>query len=189
MAAPIAFHIPQVSPKEFNKSIPLVFGELIPLAICSPPMKKTRRDLEEWEKAECLALKAIFDAWNSAKPKAERLTQETAGERVGLSQGGFSNYLNGQRALNKEVAVTFNKAFGFQIERFSPRLAAEIADMASAAGDQSYQKDDKYQSATPEHRQAVDELVDKLLDLSPAQALKVKQAMELLMPTDDTRKD
>lgn len=53
----------------------------------------------------------------------------------------------------------------------------------------TYVQADKYQKATPEHRRAVDDLVDQLLDLSPAQALKVKQAMELLIPPHDPRKD
>ncbi len=189
MVGPIALHTATVSPMEFNKSTPEEFGEVIPLEICSPDMKKTRRDLEDWEKAECAELKALFEAWNLARPKNERLTQEAAGEMVGLSQGGFSNYLNGQRAINKEVAVTFHNAFGFPIDSFSPRIAAEISAMAAATGEQPYQKDDKYLSTTPEHRQAVDELADKLLNLSPEQALKVKQAMELLMPANDTRKN
>lgn len=152
-------------------------------------MPNQRRDLEDWEKVECAALKALFDSMNSARPRNERLTQEAAGVLVGLSQGAFSNYLNGQRPLNKEVAVNFSKVFGFPIDQFSPRLAAEIGHMAQIAGDPYYQSDDKYQNATPEHRQAVDELVDKLLDLSPAQALKIKQAMELLMPDNERTKD
>lgn len=53
----------------------------------------------------------------------------------------------------------------------------------------TYIQADKYQKATPEHRKAVDDLVDQLLDLSPEQALKVKQAMELLIPPHDPRKD
>jgi hypothetical protein len=63
-----------------------------------------------------------------------------------------------------------------------PTASNEVAESRA-----SY-KDGKYQSATPEHRQAVDDLVDQLLDLSPEQALKIKQAMELLMPTHDPRK-
>lgn len=48
---------------------------------------------------------------------------------------------------------------------------------------------DRYNSATEEHRRAVDALAKRLLDVSPEQALTLQKAMELLIPTDESRKD
>lgn len=189
MVGPIALHTGGVLPKGMFSSIP---KELVKYYLSEYPdgmSTPIKRELEDWEKAECAALKAEINAYNEARPRRERITQEAAGGALGMGQGAFSNYLNGRLALNKDFAVGIFRLFGIPVDRFSPRIAAEIAEMASAASEQHYQKDDKYQSATPEHRQAVDELVDKLLDLSPEQALKVKQAMELLMPANDTRKN
>jgi len=59
-------------------------------------------------------------------------------------------------------------------------------DISSAK--RNYQAD-LYQAAKPEHRQAVDEIADKMLALTPEQALKLKQAMDLLMPSNEPRKD
>lgn len=152
-------------------------------------MEKTskKRLISELEQQECAALNAIY----KAKKRVLGVTQEQiAIEGLRAStQSAASHYLTGKNALNVEAAAVFARYLQEPIESFSPRLAAEIARMASSTSEQSYQKDDKYQSATPEHRQAVDELVDKLLDLSPEQALKVKQAMELLMPSDDRTKN
>ncbi|WP_390896927.1 hypothetical protein [Pseudomonas kuykendallii] len=50
-------------------------------------------------------------------------------------------------------------------------------------------RDDRYKSAPPSQRQAVDDLADKMLALTPEQAIKLKQAMDLLMPSNDRPKD
>lgn len=93
-------------------------------------MNQERRPLTDEEKAECNRLKAEFAAYNAGRPKFSRLTQESAGAALGISQSAFSNYLNGNRPLNKEVAVAIARMLAMPVERFSPRLAAEIADMA-----------------------------------------------------------
>ena len=89
-----------------------------------------KRTLEDWEKAECAALKGLVEAYNRERPKHERITQEAAGAALGITQGAFSNYLNARIALNKEIAASISRLFGIPVERFSRRLAAEIADMA-----------------------------------------------------------
>lgn len=188
MVGPIALHRSIVLPQEMFYSMPEAIDRNSRRKY-SVHMESKRRDLEEWEKAECAAFKAAFKAFNDSQPKGAKITQEAAGLALGMNQGSFSNYLNGHRALNKELAVGLYKLTGIPVESYSPRIAAEISAMAAATGEQPYQKDDKYLSTTPEHRQAVDELADKLLNLSPEQALKVKQAMELLMPANDTRKN
>lgn len=89
-----------------------------------------KRTLNDWEKAECAALKALVEAYNRARPKQERITQEAAGAALGITQGAFSNYLNARIALNKEVAAGISRLFGIPVEKFSKRLAAEMADLA-----------------------------------------------------------
>src|SRR3546814_5953505 len=70
-------------------------------------MKDTsrKRDLESWELAECAAVKAAIEAFNAGKPRSERITQEQAAARLEISQGAFSNYLNGRLALNMAFAA------------------------------------------------------------------------------------
>lgn len=152
-------------------------------------MSKEKRKLEEWELAECAALKSLVIQENLSRPKEKRLTQEMAGAALGMNQASFSNYLNGRLALNKEVAVGIYKLFGIPAERYSRRLAEEIADVAKAYPDHEYQKNDLYAQASPGHRSAVDEMASRMLGMSEEQALKLKQAMDLLMPSNDSRKD
>lgn len=187
MAVSNALHIDKVLPAAIDNVNS--GGDCTPIAGGYILASMRKREIESWEKAECSALKAAIDAFNAGKPRGDRLTQSRLAEELGINQGSASAYLNGYNAINSRVASTVSRLTGIPVSTFSARLAAEIAEIASVAGEQHYQKDDKYQSATPEHRQAVDELVDKLLDLSPEQALKVKQAMELLMPTDDRTKN
>lgn len=173
-------------------------------------MKK--RELEIWELAECMALKKAVDAYNAGKPRAERLSQGKIADALGMNQGSVSSYLNGVNALNARVAGIIAGLIKAPVESFSPRLAKEIAEMAEAvrprdsshsvgehaanysgqlstsSAKRKYQAD-LYQAVKPEHRQAVDEIADKMLALTPEQALKLKQAMDLLMPANEPRKD
>lgn len=152
-------------------------------------MKK--RDLEEWEKAECLALKAAVDAFNTGKSRSESLTQGKIADALGINQGSVSSYLNGYNALNAKVASVISGLISTPVEVFSPRLAEEISkiSLAASSGTPHYYQDEKYQRATPEHRQAVDEIATQMLELSAEQALKLKQVMDLLMPSNESRKD
>ncbi|MEO4014796.1 helix-turn-helix transcriptional regulator [Pseudomonas rossensis] len=91
-------------------------------------MSQKKRELDQWEKDECAALKEAIAEWNRARPKSERITQEQAGEALGMNQGSFSNYLNGRTALNLDFAFKVKVLFGIPVEDFSPRLAAEIRE-------------------------------------------------------------
>lgn len=91
-------------------------------------MSQKKRVLEQWERDECAALKEAIAEWNSARPKNERITQEQAGESLGMNQGSFSNYLNGRTALNFEFALKIKNLFGIPVERYSQRLADEIKE-------------------------------------------------------------
>lgn len=91
------------------------------------------RHLQDWEKAECAALKAEFTAFNAARERGQRLTQEAAGVALGMNQGSVSNYLNGRMVLNLQFAIGISKLLGIPVERFSKRLADEIEQMVSSA--------------------------------------------------------
>ncbi|GGU53767.1 hypothetical protein GCM10009504_08240 [Pseudomonas laurentiana] len=94
-------------------------------------MKK--RELEEWEKAECLALKAAVDAFNEGKPRRDSLTQGKIADALGINQGSVSAYLNGYNALNAKVASVIAGLISRPVDSFSPRLAKEIAQMARSS--------------------------------------------------------
>ena len=152
-------------------------------------MSNEKRKLESWELAECAALKDLIKQENASRPKEKRITQEAAGAALGMNQASFSNYLNGRLALNMDVAVGVHKIFGIPPDRYSKRLAQEIAEVARAYGDTDYQKNDLYAQASAGHRLAVDDMASRMLGMTEEQALKLKQAMDLLMPSDDPRKD
>lgn len=83
-------------------------------------MKK--RPLTEEQLAECAALKAIY----MAKKDQLGLTQEKAGELLGMNQGSFSHYLNGRNALHPEFAANIAKILEVPVSAFSTRLAHRI---------------------------------------------------------------
>jgi len=93
-------------------------------------MKK--RPLEDWEKAECLALKAAIDAFNEGKPRKESLTQGKIADALGINQGSVSAYLNGYNALNVKVASVIASLISVPVESFSLRLAKEISQLSKA---------------------------------------------------------
>lgn len=98
-------------------------------------MTNRKRELEDWEKAECLALKAAVDAFNAGKPRSESLTQGKIADALGINQGSVSSYLNGYNALNARVASVIAGLISTPVEAFSPRLAKEIEGMARASFD------------------------------------------------------
>lgn len=91
-------------------------------------MSQKKRDLQQWEKDECAALKEAIAAWNRARPKNQRITQEQAAEALGMNQGSFSNYLNGRLALNFDFALKVGDLFGIQMHEYSERLDKELKD-------------------------------------------------------------
>ena len=99
-----------------------------------------KRELEPWEQAECDAVKAAIEAYNAGKPRSERITQEQAAARLGISQGAFSNYLNRRLALNVAFAAGVSRIYGIPVESFSPRLATEIASLTDGASSEARQE-------------------------------------------------
>lgn len=129
-----AVHTERVLPKEFYKTIPKEFDRHDRREYSNEMKTPPKRNLTEWEKAECAALKAQIGALNAARQKHERITQEAAGEALGMTQGAFSNYLNGRLALNADIAKGIFKVFGIAADSYSERLAVEMAEIAAASG-------------------------------------------------------
>ena len=90
-------------------------------------MSEERRPLTAEEKEECAALKREFLAWNAPLPRKDRISQEKMAAHLKMNQGSFSNYLNGHRAVHIGIAVGVYELMGIPVDRYSPRLAAEIA--------------------------------------------------------------
>lgn len=109
-------------------------------------MKK--RELDDWEKEECFALKAAIDAFNEGKPRKESLTQGKIADALGINQGSVSSYLNGYNALNAKVASVVAGLISKPVDSFSPRLAKEIASMARSNFDSNVELGPPIISAT-----------------------------------------
>lgn len=95
-------------------------------------MSTDRRPLTDLEKAECAALKAEIAARNSQNTGGRKLTQEFLAQELGMTQGNLSSHLNGKRAISKDMAAKAALLLGIPVDRFSRRLADEIATMAQS---------------------------------------------------------
>lgn len=96
-------------------------------------MSEKKRELADWERAECHALKLAVDAFNAGKNRSESLTQGKIAERLDISQGSVSSYLNGYNALNMRVAGAIAGMIGIPVDQFSARLAKEISQVSLSA--------------------------------------------------------
>lgn len=92
------------------------------------------RNLTAEEAAESQQLKAIFEA----KKKILGLSQQTAGDAMGISQAAVGHYLNGRNPLNLNAAHHFAEILNCSIKDFSPRLAAEAARYTLREENSSY---------------------------------------------------
>lgn len=92
-----------------------------------------KKDLSPELKAECDAAKALF----VAKKNSLGLTQAKVAEAADISPAGVAMYLNGTNPLNAKFAAVLSRLLDEPVEKFSTRLAAEIAGMRGAkpAGD------------------------------------------------------
>ena len=97
-------------------------------------MNKERRQLLDWEREECAALKKAIADFNASRPKDKRLTQDEIAHTVGMSQGTLGSHLNGHRPLTQKLAVSMAEMLGVPIGSFSKRIEDDIGRMASAAG-------------------------------------------------------
>lgn len=76
--------------------------------------------------AECLAANELF----LAKKNELKLTQKKIADAAGISPAAVAQYLNGTNPLNAKFAATLSRLIGEPVEKFSKRLADEIADIA-----------------------------------------------------------
>lgn len=150
-----------------------------------------RRELTPEEKLEAERLKAIYeDRKAAAKAKGERLSQALVAEMCGWSnQSAFGHYVIGRIPLNLDALLLIAKHLQFDPADVSPRLMANMPSGRHADVTQEYFLSKQYLDASEEHREAVDALAQRLLSVSPEQALKLQKAMELLIPDDVIRKD
>lgn len=79
--------------------------------------------------AECRAANALF----LAKKNELKLSQKKIADEIGISPAGVAQYLNGTNPLNAKFAAAFSRLIAEPVDKFSPRLAAEIARIAQAA--------------------------------------------------------
>lgn len=87
-----------------------------------------KKDLSPALKAECTAAKALF----TSRKNSLGLTQAKIAEAADISAAGVAMYLNGQNPLNAKFAAVLSRLIGEPVEKFSPRLAAELKQMQGA---------------------------------------------------------
>lgn len=87
-----------------------------------------KKDLSPELKAECEAAKRLF----TQKKNALGLTQAKVAEAADISPAGVAMYMNGTNPLNAKFAVVLSRLLQEPVERFSPRLAAELSQMRGA---------------------------------------------------------
>lgn len=97
-------------------------------------MKIEKRKLQDWELAECRALKEALADFNRSVIREKKITQEMAAGDLNITQGALSSFLNGRNALTLKVAAYFSRALNLPISEFSKRLAEEADLIGQAAG-------------------------------------------------------
>lgn len=86
-----------------------------------------KKELSPELKAECEAAKSLF----VSKKNALGLTQASLAEAADISAAAVAMYLNGTNPLNAKFASVLSRLLGVPVERFSKRLALEIAGLTS----------------------------------------------------------
>ena len=79
--------------------------------------------------AECKAANDLY----LSKKNALKLNQRKIADAAGITPVSVNHYLKGINPLNARFAATLAKLLKEPIESFSPRLAAEIAEMANVS--------------------------------------------------------
>lgn len=85
-----------------------------------------KKELSPELRAECEAAKALF----ISKKNSLGLTQAKLAEGAEISPAAVAMYLNGTNPLNAKFAAVLARLIEEPVERFSPRLAKEISQMA-----------------------------------------------------------
>ncbi|MCF5805163.1 S24 family peptidase [Pseudomonas tremae] len=77
--------------------------------------------------AECQAANELY----LSKKNELKLNKRKIADEIGVSPAAVAHYLSGVNALNVKFASALARLLGEPVDRFSPRLAAEIADLAA----------------------------------------------------------
>lgn len=85
-----------------------------------------KKELSPELRAECEAAKALF----ISKKNSLGLTQAKLAESAEISPAAVAMYLNGTNPLNAKFAAVLARLIEEPVERFSPRLAKDISQMA-----------------------------------------------------------
>lgn len=89
----------------------------------------TKKPLPPHLYAECKAAHDLF----LTKKNGLKLTQRKIADAAGITPVSVNQYLKGINALNARFASVLAKMLEEPVESFSPRLAAEIAEMAASS--------------------------------------------------------
>jgi hypothetical protein len=82
---------------------------------------------------ESRLLKAIWESTEAERAERGEKAQGVFGARYDIgNQGAVWQFLNGRTALSKQAALGFAKGLRCRVAEFSPRIAAEIEEMASS---------------------------------------------------------
>ena len=79
---------------------------------------------------ECKAANELY----LSKKKELNLNKRKIADEIGMSPAAVAHYLNGINALNIKFASALARLLGEPVEKFSPRLAAEISGFAATTG-------------------------------------------------------
>nr|WP_122665553.1 XRE family transcriptional regulator [Pseudomonas viridiflava] len=90
-------------------------------------MAYIKKPLTDTLMAESKAANALF----LSKKNSLKLTQRKLAEAAGITPASVNQYLRGINPLNARFAAVLAKMLQEPIESFSPRLAAEISEMAN----------------------------------------------------------
>lgn len=123
-----------------------------------------KKELSAEQRAECEAAKALF----LTKKDALGLTQAKLAAAAEISPAAVAMYLNGTNPLNARFAAVLSMAISEPVDRFSPRLAKDLAEMARAAQKKPDQIDradrvalgkSLFNRATPRSQAIIDKIV------------------------------
>ena len=90
-------------------------------------MAYSKKPLSDQHLAECQAANDLY----LAKKNELKLNQRKIAEAAGITPVSVNQYLRGINPLNARFAAVLAKVIQEPVERFSPRLAAEIAEMTN----------------------------------------------------------
>lgn len=118
-----------------------------------------KKELSPEQKAECEAAKAIF----LSKKDSLGLTQAKLAAAADISPAAVAMYFNGTNPLNARFASVLSVQIREPVDRFSPRLAKELAEMAQATGFSSRRSDSSDHVHSDEYHLNMSSSVERLV--------------------------